>query len=269
MGPGDDDVAQAVKFYLGTHMPNWLATSDVPLFVSRRRLAGRRRLPRAGVSWALDSGGFTELQMHGRWTVSAEQYAAEVVRFQHEIGNMDWAAPQDWMCEPHMLRKTGLTVEEHQRRTVDNLLELSRIAPDVPWAPVLQGWAIDDYLRHVAMYEAAGVDLRAEKVVGVGSVCRRQATKEAVRIFRTLHALGLQLHGFGVKTSGVAELAVYLASADSLAWSFNARKRPPLGECDGKHVSCANCIKWAMAWRSRVIGKASAKRVLQVCMPWA
>ena len=29
--------------YLGTHMPNWLEWSDAPLFISRRRLADRKR----------------------------------------------------------------------------------------------------------------------------------------------------------------------------------------------------------------------------------
>ena len=50
-----------MKFYLGTHQTGWLAKLDVPLFVSRRRLATLRKLPRAVGSWALDSGGFTEL----------------------------------------------------------------------------------------------------------------------------------------------------------------------------------------------------------------
>lgn len=250
-----------MRFYLGTHMPHWLERSDVPLFVSRRRLAGRKRLPRSRVPWALDSGGFTELQMFGRWTISTEQYAAEVRRFQTEIGLLEWAAPQDWMCEPHMLAKTGLTVEEHQRRTVANLLELRRLAPDVPWAPVLQGWTLADYLRHVEMYAAAKVDLRAEPIVGVGSVCRRQGTKEAITIFRALHALGLRLHGFGVKTSGISALAQYLVSADSLAWSFAARCEPPLDGCVG-HKNCANCWRWARRWLDGVLSRSVTPRQL-------
>src|SRR5690606_3699977 len=179
-------------------------------------------------SWALDSGGFTELAMHGRWTVSAAQYAAEARRFRDEIGRMEWAAPQDWMCEPWMLARTGLSVAEHQRRTVDNLLELRALAPDLPWVPVLQGWALGDYLRHVEMYDRASVDLRAEPLVGLGSVCRRQGMAEAERIVRALAGLGLRLHGFGVKLTGMRRFADALVSADSMAWSFDARRRPPL-----------------------------------------
>ncbi len=48
--------------------------TDVPLFLSHQTLAGRRSLPRALGPWALDSGGFTEPSLHGRWTLSAKDY---------------------------------------------------------------------------------------------------------------------------------------------------------------------------------------------------
>jgi len=59
-----------MKFYLGAHHPHWLERAPFPLFVSHRRLAGRRWLPRATTGWALDSGGFTELRLHVRWSTS-------------------------------------------------------------------------------------------------------------------------------------------------------------------------------------------------------
>src|SRR5678810_804925 len=109
-----------MRFYLGAHQPSWLATVDVPLFVSHSRLAGRKTLPRARAPWALDSGGFTELSIHGGWRSSASEYAAAVLRHRDEVGQLDWAAPQDWMCEPPVVAKTGLSVAEHQRRTIAN-----------------------------------------------------------------------------------------------------------------------------------------------------
>ena len=96
------------------------------------RLAGRRRLPRAATGWALDSGGFTELRLHGGWRTSAVEYVSAVRRYRDEIGNLEWAAPQNWMCEPFMSAKTGLTVREHQVRTVSNDLHLRHLAPDLP-----------------------------------------------------------------------------------------------------------------------------------------
>lgn len=89
-----------MKFYLGTHQPSWLARDlGVPFLISHRRLAGRRSLPRASSPWALDSGGFTELSLHGRWRTDAATYVKAVRRYATEIGNLDWAAPRDRMTE--------------------------------------------------------------------------------------------------------------------------------------------------------------------------
>ena len=238
-------------FFLGTHMPNWLGLWPVPLFVSRRRLAPRRSLPRALAPWALDSGGFTEIKMHGRWATSMATYIEEARRFANEIGNLRWAAIQDWMCEPKMLERTGLSVPEHQRRTIRSYLDLRSAAPDIPWTPVLQGWERDDYLRHADDYASAGVDLASVPIVGVGSVCRRQHSAEAADIFRSLSRRGLRLHGFGVKLKGLEIAASSLTSSGSMAWSFAARRRPPMPGCT--HLSCANCQRFASGWREQVL----------------
>jgi hypothetical protein len=240
-----------VRFFLGTHQPGWLATAQVPLFVSYRRLAGRRTLPRAAAPWALDSGGFTELSLHGTWQTPAATYLAAVRRFRDEIGRMEWAAPMDWMCEPWITGITGLDVGEHQRRTVGNFLHLRESAPDLPIIPVLQGWTVDDYLACADQYERAGIDLTAEPLVGLGSVCRRQATAEAAAIVTTLAARGLRLHGFGFKTLGLRSCGHSLSSADSLAWSYDARRKPPLP--GHPHKNCANCQPYALYWRTRTL----------------
>jgi hypothetical protein len=242
-----------VKFYLGTHQPGWLWTTDVPLFISRRRLTGRNRdnlAPSLG-SWALDSGGFTELSIHGKWETTPSEYVDDVSAFAERIGNLDFAAPQDWMCEPHMLAKTGKTVEEHQHLTVENFLELRRQAPSLPIVPALQGWKIDDYARCRQLYASAGVDLAAEPRVALGSVCRRQSTSEIGAIVASLS--DLKLHGLGVKSAGLGLYGHHLASADSLAWSFGARRSDPLPGHQIRHKNCANCVTYAMRWRDQLL----------------
>lgn len=312
------------NFYLGTHIPSWLSTSSVPLFVSRNTLAPLlapkkrghgSRLPRAVVRWSLDSGGFTELQLYGKWRIDAAEYAAQVRKIRDEVGMLDWAAPQDWMCEPQVIaglvRKkrgkrrpsidtqewlawarnagpvmakavaaaeslgdtaevvfhgTALSVHEHQRRTVENFLELRSVAPDLPWIPVLQGWSITDYWRHIDMYTEVGVDLPSERVVGVGSVCRRQKTGEAETIFRSIaegiDGRRIKIHGFGVKSEGIGRFGDVLTSADSLAWSYTARMSDPLPghdlPGDGRrtgHKNCANCYEYALTWRGVAVGR--------------
>jgi len=257
--------AARALFLLGSHQPGWLATAGVPLFISDRRLRVFKTLPRAAAPWSLDSGGFTELQQFGAWTTSPHDYVARVRRYRDQIGRLMWAAPQDWMCEPAVIAGgrmgpltfagTGLSVAEHQRRTVDNFMQLRQLAPDLPFVPVIQGYTLTEYLACVDMYDAAGVDLAAYPVVGLGSVCRRQGTAEAHEIIAALHQRGItRLHGFGVKTLGLARYGHLLRSADSLAWSLDARReRKPLPGCT-RHKNCANCLRYALRWRAGVIG---------------
>jgi hypothetical protein len=238
-----------VDFWLGTHRASWLSKMTVPLFISHRQLTERRTLPTALGRWALDSGGFTELKIHGRWQTTPDEYVEAVERY-GEIGGLEWAAPMDWMCEPQMLEKTGLSVREHQERTVQSFLDLRGRGPFIP---VLQGWELGDYESCVGLYAEAGVDLTAEPLVGLGSVCRRQNTSEIGRIVRSLAKVGLRLHGFGVKKDGLASYGQWLASADSMAWSYNARRNWPLPGCT--HRSCANCPRYALRWRDELLAR--------------
>lgn len=249
-----------MKFYLGTHIKSWLwreDTSDLdPLFVSWVRMRRRKTAfkQRAQVRWALDSGGFSEIAMHGKWTHTEQEYVDAVEQYVDEVGNLEWAAQMDWMCEPPMVAKTGLDVRTHQDLTVANFLTLRALAPHLPIAPVLQGWELDDYPRAIELFESAGVDLRAEPVVGVGSVCRRQATSDIERLFASLSAWGLNLHGFGVKTAGVQKYGQHLTSADSMAWCA-AASRHDGPWCGGPHVNCSNCPEWAREWRNGVLSR--------------
>ncbi len=266
-------------FLLGTHQPGWLARpaldpcscTPVPLFISDRRLRTYRTLPRARTWWALDSGGFTQLSRSGGWDngPTPAQYVARIRRYHAEIGYLAWAAPQDWMCEPAILAKTGLNVSEHQRRTVDNYLRLRDEAaradlPDDLIRPVVRGWTADDYLRCLDRYATAGIDLTRVGLVGVGSVCRRQSTTDAGRIITALHLAGVtHLHGFGFKVAGLRRYGRLLTSADSMAWSYAARRSAPLPECAG-HINCANCPRYATQWRRTVLQACAAARPVQL-----
>jgi hypothetical protein len=251
-----------VKFYLGTHETSWLGrVTDVPLFVSHRRLARYRRgLPVATTDWALDSGGFTELSMYGGWQTPPAKYVSAVRRYRDEIGRLQWASPQDWMCEPQITAKTGRSITEHQELTVLNYLELREMAPDLPFVPVLQGWEMDDYLRCADLYFDMGVDLTELPVVGVGTVCRRQGELSIAAIVDKLHSQGLRLHGYGVKAKGLKLSAHQLESADSMAWSFRARMawRDGYRSPSCSHKTCANCIDFALRWRGNLLTSLAA-----------
>lgn len=248
-----------MKFYLGVHEAPFIEKTEVPCFVSYKRLIKNPTMTREPTcEWSLDSGGFSEIAKHGKWVITADQYIQDVGRYM-DWGGLNWAAPQDWMVEPHMIEKTGLSVAEHQRKTVDNFIYLRDEAPDLPFIPVLQGWAMRDYITCLELYQEEGFDLTKEATVGVGSVCRRQATDEIQAIFMQLHNQGLHnLHGFGVKINGLKRYGHLLQSSDSMAWSYAARMGVGERCCwckanPGRRKSCSNCLGYALAWREKVV----------------
>lgn len=249
-------------FYLGTHVLKFMANTTVPLFISRRVLSSVK-FPTSHTTWALDSGGFTELSMYGKWKTSPGKYAAEVKWWWDTIPGMQWAAVQDWMCEPFILKKTGKTVFDHQRYTIDSYLRLKELQPSVHWVPVIQGYSIGEYLDHIVQYEEHDIDLTKLPVVGIGSVCRRQSTDVdyAELIIREVANVGIRLHAFGFKTTGLAKCSHLLASADSMAWSLAARRECiKLPECRHAAKNCANCMTYAMKWRDKVMNTISQCR---------
>ncbi|MEV0641990.1 hypothetical protein AB0I77_45125 [Streptomyces sp. NPDC050619] len=250
-----------MRFYLTTHKRHWVRLTDVPLFLKSEHFVNAAKLDPARGPYAVDSGGFSELQRHGRWTRTPRQYIDDLRRIWEHVGPYDWAAPQDWMCEdliihggtagPLTFVGTHLSVQEHQRRTVANFLELRSLAPELRIAPVLQGRKVADYEWCAELYEKAGVDLTREPTVGLGSVCRLQSTSEGAAIVTAMAAHGLKLHGFGFKTLGLARVGHLMASADSMAWSSHARRRPAMP--GHTHKNCANCLPYALRWRTRVL----------------
>lgn len=217
-----------MKFFVGLHQP-----SDAKHFnsvcISVNRVRNRRKpVPVGdllGGEVLLDSGAFTEIAKYGGYRHGVEEYAEQVRRLL-PIMPITAAVSQDYMCEPHMLAKTGLTVEDHQRLTIERYDALLACKLPVYIMPVLQGYEPADYAEHVRQY---GSRLGFGAWVGVGSVCKRNSNPEAIS--RVLQAIkrerpDLRLHGFGVKLTALTHSAVrdLLHTADSMAWSFHARK---------------------------------------------
>lgn len=263
-----------MKFYLGTHQPGWLETVAVPWFVSVRRLLDRKRAFPNHVDWIMDSGGFTELSLHGKYVMTEDEYVEQITRFKPRK-----AFCQDWMCESFMLEKTGLTVKEHQERTIKSYIGLVDKSFYQVVAPVLQGYTAQDYVAHVDMHRQSGVNMT--QLFGVGSVCRRNGSPdEVLHILRSIHAAapGISLHGFGLKTTCLSDSRVceLLYSADSMAWSLVGRKMnggpngepkvcDRLGWSDCQTKACGNCMEFALLWRQQVL-RAARNRSVQLSL---
>ena len=222
----------AFKFYPGLHQP-----SDARHFalacISINRLRGRKK-PVECADVLVDSGAFTELFIHHAYRHSVSVYAIELHRlWTAGVASIAAAVAQDYMCEPFILAKTGLSVAEHQRLTIerydDLCAELGRLfGGRCPFhiMPVIQGFTPEDYARHVCMY---GDRLKPGMWVGVGSVCKRQGDPRAIiAVLQAIRSVrpDLLLHGFGVKKTSLLHPGVreFLFTADSMAWSFAARK---------------------------------------------
>lgn len=211
-------------FYPGLHQPSDARHFD-RCFISYRRLVGRRSNFRVK-DWILDSGAFTELEQYGHYRHSPETYARAADRWTW-CGNLLAAISQDYMCESWMLEKTGLTISDHQRLTIERYDAICACARYAYVMPVLQGYAPTEYVDHIAQY---GDRLQLGAWVGVGSVCKRQGDPAAIRaVLRAIKAArpDLRLHGFGVKITSLAnpDICALLHTADSLAWSLAARKQ--------------------------------------------
>jgi hypothetical protein len=210
-------------FYVGLHIYTKAHHFD-RAFISVNRLWLRKGPFRAN-EWIMDSGAFTEISTYGEYRYPVKKYAKEIARWKR-VGQLTAAVAQDWMCEPHIVKKTGKSVKEHQKLTVSRYLDLLACDPVVPIIPVLQGYHYADYLEHLEMY---GSLLKTGAHVGVGSICKRNANAQS--ILNVLYKIkqerpDLRLHGFGVKMTALGHPGVrsMLYSADSLAWSYAARR---------------------------------------------
>jgi hypothetical protein len=211
-------------FYPGIHHPH-IAHHFPRVMVSVNTLR-RRRGPFDVNDWLMDSGAFTQILKHGGYTESPDAYIAEIIRWSTN-GNPLAAVSQDMMVEPAMLERTGLTVEEHQRLTLERY---DRIRDNTPTSvhilPVLQGYDPAEDVEHIRQY---GDRLTPGMRVGVGSVCKRNGNRSAVgAVLGTskTERPDLRLHGFGLKLTALGNENVRenLGSSDSIAWSFGAWK---------------------------------------------
>ena len=213
-----------MRFFVGLHQPHD-AQHFERAFISVNRLRTRKS-GFAAKQWIMDSGAFSVLATHGQYPEGPEAYAAEIRRWAAN-GELLAAVAQDYMCEPVMLERTGMSIAEHQALTIERYDRL--IVCDtggVPIIPVLQGWCPGDYVDHLRAY-AGRIPYGAW--VGVGSVCKRNVNTMSILLVldRIKHERpDLKLHGFGLKKTALScpMVRALLHSADSMAWSFAARR---------------------------------------------
>lgn len=232
-----------MKFYVGLYNAThaWpFARSMFSMNVLWDRMSGFKVN-----KWILDSGAFTQIRQYGRFLMEPKWYAWRIEKLSRS-GQLVAAVIQDWMCEPACLSKTGKSKEEHQELTVKSYVELKQLVKKTRLMPVLQGYYVKDYVRHLREY---GDLLKPGAWVGVGCLASRnnrvgiiEAILEAIKSERS----DLNLHGFGLKTSSLSYSPIpnLLYSCDSVAWSLAGRWQ----QVESGKMGAANDPRSALAY---------------------
>lgn len=252
-----------MKFYVGVSSTSHIKYVPYRFLFSVSRLLDRKsKINTFGKEWILDSGGFTQLLLNGKYTFTIEDYI-EIVKLQEP----NIFVSMDWMCEPWILKKTCKTIKDHLTFTVNNHIKIKELYNgSSKLMGVVQGYNKDDYLTHVDMLKEHGL---IEEYMGIGTLCRRQSTDDILNIpFLIKRNLPewVKLHGFGVKTLALKKCGIYnlLYSSDSESWSFLARKlqKRVVNEigickcdnsiCKSKAKNCANCGRYMRYWTLKI-----------------
>jgi len=178
-----------------------------------------------GCDTALDSAGFVAHFKYGGFPWTVAQYVGLAKAYPWA-----WWASMDLCCEREIAHDDA-AVNERVDRTVALLGqcrdEADRQGIGHPM-PVLQGWKPDQY-RRCADLMTKRADL--PKLVGLGSVCRRQlgGPDGLITIVEALDRYlpaNVTLHLFGVKGAAIGALAGHrrILSTDSMAWDFACRR---------------------------------------------
>ncbi len=154
----------------------------------------------------------------------------------------DYAACMDYPCEAE-IAPDDLAIAHRQARCIEHAKVLLRYQGGWEWLPVLQGRTVEQYLRHAAMYQAAGL---VRPYMGIGSLCRRTKIADITAIVVALSAAlpGTRFHLFGVKMQIFKQrdlLPAAVASADSGAWNgmFGPEGRGRWKEAQGRGLTQA------------------------------
>ncbi len=255
-------------YFIGLH--NLGLTFYFEQFCVSRHILNQRLVPRwlqrgekdaAKKHWILDSGAYTELNKYGQWQITPQEYAKVV-----NLWQPSFFITMDYPCTQAVAKKTGFSIKKLQRLSLENSLELKlRYSGKSKLVPVLQGISADHYLFHLESYLKAG--FAGDALYAVGSLSNRQRKVAMVeKILKAIKKMvpAIKLHGLGLKITSLRSPAVSrsLYAADSMAWSFEGRRRISDKLCSkdcltpGKN-NCRNCRRYARYWLEKLMSQNS------------
>lgn len=152
-----------------------------------------------GLTW-LDCGGFTMLNRFDEYPFSVVNYANLIARLKP-----NYYATMDYPCEPEISRAALTSNKKRIEATVTNAVALAEWESQLPgqMVPVIQGYALDEYLDCLRLHKEKGT---IRDYMAVGSMCRRISPEELGNLIPAIYyaaqKLGCtKLHFFGLKLS--------------------------------------------------------------------
>ena len=203
----------------------------------------RPKLPEYIPKVAADSGGFVASRRASDYAFVAIQYVEWLCSFAPR-----WAATMDFPVEPELAATAWLSASSRSAQPKWRAFFWDQF-PDVvwPWVPTVQGWDVDDYVRHAEDLRPLVMDMQreynpwswdredlaadalaAQKAdafrVGIGTLCRRTSARLVHQIVQAVVEVlpGVPLHLWGIKVStlqSVLALPPQVVSVDSAAWN--------------------------------------------------
>lgn len=179
---------------------------------------------------AADSGGFVATFKWGDYRYTPDEYVRWLNTFAPR-----WAATMDYCCEDEITGGKVGVVKERQQRTSEMAYRFWRDYKAVPWAwcVTVQGWEVEDYIRHAKELRPLLQDMKAvghpDFRVGIGTLCHRASAKMVQRVAQAVadELPSMPLHLWGVKLlvlRSAYELPGVI-SVDSAAWDVSGMGR--------------------------------------------
>lgn len=202
---------------------------DVPYLLPASSFARKGmkapKLPAHISEVAADCGGFVATMKWGDYKYTPAQYVDWLYTFYPK-----WAATMDYCCEPEIV--AGVGVRDRQNRTTDMAHLFWDTYQDAPWvwSPTVQGWDVEDYVRHAYELRPLITEMQSEYSidsafrVGIGTLCRRASVSMIHQVASAVSEVlpGVPLHLWGVKLELLKSsnaLPDAVVSVDSAAWN--------------------------------------------------
>lgn len=209
-----------------------LPASSWARFPSADRRIKDVALPTHITHTAADCGGFVATRVWGDYRYTPDDYACWLGTFEPQ-----WAATMDYCCEDEIIAGRQGLVADRQRRTAAMAEHFWTHYRSAPWAwvPTIQGWLLDDYVRHARELRGLIYEMRdwydghPGFRVGIGTLCARASTQMIHDVVGAVavELPGVPLHLWGVKLRVLQSRKELqgVVSVDSAAWYASGLKR--------------------------------------------